>query len=105
MGKPRIIEMRKTILRNQLLNYLRTMPGWHKKVSLFLVADQLGYSPETCGRRLRELADEGLIKAGYYNGTHAKNLTKYTADEIPRSNENPNITVVEINGERKAIMK
>jgi len=75
--------MRRLILKNKLLNYLQTNPGWHKKVHLFVVAEQMGYSPETCGRRLRELADEGKIKAGYYSGQYAKNLTKYTADEIP----------------------
>lgn len=75
--------MRRAILKKKLLEYLQSTPGWHKKTSLFVVAEQMGYSPETAGRRLRELADEGQIKAGYYNGKFAKNLTKYTADENP----------------------
>lgn len=90
--------MRRLILKNKLLNYLQTNPGWHKKVHLFMVAEQMGYSPETCGRRLRELADEGKIKAGYYNGQYAKNLTKYTADETPNYNK---VEIVELSDGRR----
>lgn len=77
--------MRRTALKNQLLHYLATNPGWHKKVELYLVSENLGFSPESGARRLRELADEGKITAGYYAGKYAKKLTKYTADETPQT--------------------
>lgn len=94
--------MRRAILKKKLLEYLQTNAGWHKKVHLFVVAEQMGYSPETAGRRLRELADEGQIKAGYYNGQFAKNLTKYTADQVPITES---VKIVEVDGRRIAIIQ
>ena len=65
-------------MKEQLLKYLKEHNGqWFKKVELYVLADELGYSPETCGRELRKLAEEKQIKVGYYDGKYAKNLAKY----------------------------
>lgn len=62
-----------------LLNYLKNHEGeWIKKVALYVIADEGGYSPETCGRTLRTLAENGKIVVSYYDGKYAKNLAKYS---------------------------
>lgn len=62
-----------------LLNYLRNNQGqWFKKVHLYVLADEAGYSPETCGRCLRQLANEGKVEVDYYDGKYSKNLAKYS---------------------------
>lgn len=67
-----------------LIKYLKENKGqWFKKVHLYVHADENGYSPETCGRVLREMAKLGKIKVSYYNGTFAKNLAKYSYDPTP----------------------
>lgn len=95
--------MKRSDLKSRLHTYLVNTPGWHKKVSLYVIADGLGFSPESGARKLRELAEEGKIKVEYYKGKYAKNLAKYTADEIPVENR---IEVVEReDGTKVAIMK
>lgn len=85
-----------------LLNYLKSNKGnWFKKVQLYVLADEYGYSPETCGRILRDLAESGRIKVDYYDGLHAKNLAKYAYNPIISK---PKIELKEINGVMKAIM-
>lgn len=82
-----------------LLSYLKANKGiWFKKVSLYVLADESGYSPETCGRALRDLAKEGLIKVEYYKGTFAKNLAKYSYDPTPKQSRFTE--VLKDNGER-----
>ncbi len=62
-----------------LLNHLKLHEGeWVKKVQLYLVSDEAGYSPETCGRTLRKLEEDGTIQVSYYDGKFAKNLAKYS---------------------------
>lgn len=62
-----------------LLKHLKDNKGdWFKKVELYLLADERGYSPETCGRCLRDLAERKLIKVSYYDGKYAKGLAKYS---------------------------
>jgi len=62
-----------------LLDYLKKSEGqWFKKVNLYVLADDHGYSPETAGRALRDLAEKGKIKVDYYNGKYSKNLAKYS---------------------------
>lgn len=58
-----------------LLDFLKANPGYHKKVHLYAVAED--WSPETVGRALRSLEEEGKLKVEYYNGVRAKNLAKY----------------------------
>ena len=93
--------MKRPNLKNELHKYLLANPGWHRKVQLYVVADNLGFSPESGARKLRELAEEGKIKVEYYKGKWARKLCKYTADDIPDTS-NPKIQVVEINGQRIA---
>lgn len=65
-------------LSKELMKYFQTHEGtWFKKVDLYILADQLGYSPETCGRMLRTLESKGMIQADYYDGRWSKNLVKY----------------------------
>lgn len=68
-----------------LLKHLKENQGvWFKKVELYLLADEAGYSPETCGRTLRDLADRGILKVDYYDGKYAKNLAKYSYKPIEK---------------------
>ena len=62
-----------------LLNYLKDNPKqWFKKVELYILADEVGYSPETCGRCLRDLANQKRIYVDYYNGKYSRHLAKYS---------------------------
>jgi hypothetical protein len=62
-----------------LYNYLKANQGeWFKKVHLYTLADEHGYSPETAGRCLRDLAESGKIEVGYYDGKFSKHLAKYS---------------------------
>ena len=73
----------KDTLKHNLLLYLEKNEGmWFKKVSLFVLAEDWGYSPETCGRRLRELEREQRIKVDYYDGKYSKHLAKYSYNPI-----------------------
>lgn len=67
--------------REVLLNHLKHNKGWHKKVSLYVVAED--WSPETVGRELRSLNEEGIIQVGYYDGKISKNLAKYAYEKQP----------------------
>ena len=96
------INMKRPDLKNELHKYLVANKGWHKKIDLYFVADRLGFSPESAGRKARLLVEEGKIKVDYYKGKYARNLARYTADEIPVESK---IQVVLVDGIWKAIMK
>lgn len=64
-------------LKKYLLEYLNSHEGWHTKGSLYLVAENEEYSPESCGRELRKLFEEGLIQRDEYKGKRKQTLTKY----------------------------
>lgn len=83
-----------------LLLHIGLNPGWHKKVHLYAVAED--YSPETVGRSLRTLCEEGKIFVDYYDGRIAKNLCMYS---IAPKKEVPKVSyqIVEEDGIRKAI--
>ncbi len=66
-------------MEERLYNYLKEHQGeWFKKVHLYTLADNWGYSPESCGRYLRYLEEKGKIKVGYYDGKFSKHLAKYS---------------------------
>lgn len=79
-------------LKNLLLKYLQENEGWHRKVSLFVLGDEWGFSPESIGRKLRELESEGKIFVEYYDGKFSKNLAQYSTKKREQKK------VVEING-------
>lgn len=86
-----------------LLTYLRENEGqWFKKVSLYVLADEAGYSPETAGRALRELAEKSKIKVDYYDGKFSKGLAKYAYNPIQPSK--PRVEVREVNGQMVAVV-
>jgi len=58
-----------------LYDFIVQNEGWHKKVHLYGVAED--FSPETVGRKLRELESEGKIEVGLYNGKYTKGLAQY----------------------------
>lgn len=65
-----------------LLEYLKNNPRqWHKKVNLYVVAED--WSPETVGRDLRQLEEEKIISVDYYDGKHAKGLAMYSYEKPP----------------------
>lgn len=71
-------------MKKILLDYLKAHNGeWFKKVSLYILADENGYSPESCGRELRALEEEGKIQKQFYSGKYASNLVKYSYGAIP----------------------
>ena len=83
--------MRKQTLQKYLLEYINSNEGWHKKVSLFVLGDKWGYSPDSLSRQLRNLAEEGKIQVSYYDGKFSNNLAMYS-----RLGEAPKKTGVEI---------
>jgi len=90
-------------LKKYLLNWINTHSGeWHKKVSLYSVGDEIEFSPESVGRALRMLEQEGRIKVSYYDGRWAKNLAKYSSNDFVQKKILP--TIVEMpDGTRKAV--
>lgn len=66
----------KTSCTDVLYNYIKEKNGeWIKKVELYSVAED--WSPESVGRRLRDLETDNRIEVGYYDGKYAKNLARY----------------------------
>lgn len=85
-----------------LLKYLTTCNGWVRKVDLYRPAED--WSPETVGRALRALQEEGKIFVDYYDGRIAKNLAMYSY--IPKQPEQKTIyEIIEVDGIRKAVIK
>ena len=70
--------MTKMTLEQHLLDYLSKKGDWVRKGELYNIADQEGYSPETCGRTLRTLAEKGTIFVEYYKGKRGQKLAKYS---------------------------
>lgn len=73
--------MRTQTCSEVLLEHLKQNRGWHKKSELYAVAED--WSPETCGRTLRELEESKEIVVGYYDGKYAKGLAKYAFEKQP----------------------
>lgn len=90
-------------LEAKLLSHLDANIGWHKKVSLYVLADQLGYSPETCGRCLRNAAESGKIRVDYYKGTYASRLARY-ASLLAEPKYVPQVKFITVDGITKAII-
>lgn len=86
--------------KETLLNFINSTDGWHKKVSLYAVVED--YSPETVGRDLRTLAEDGIIEKGEYDGKITKGLAMYSRKGQPKP-QTPKFTIVEIDGQRKAV--
>jgi len=56
-------------LKERLLRWLRTHPGWIPSGELQrIVAQTTSYSPQNVGRRLRELENDRLIEVKYERG-------------------------------------
>lgn len=54
----------KTSLVDRLERFLKNNPEkWFPKGELARLAESVGYLGETCGRRLREMCEEGIIEA------------------------------------------
>jgi ribosomal protein L7Ae-like RNA K-turn-binding protein len=81
-----------------LLDYINSHEGWHKKVHLYTIAED--WSPESAGRALRELKEEGKIQVGYYDGKYAKNLAKYAKKDYTP----PKVRYIEVDGIMKAVI-
>ena len=64
-----------------LTEYLYNNPGYHKKVYLYVVAED--WSPETVGRTLRAMNKAEQIFVDYYNGKYRKHLAMYCAEKPP----------------------
>ncbi len=72
----------KNSLKEILLKHLKNSPGWHKKGHLYVFAEDCGYSPESAGRALRELAEGQEINVDYYAGAIRKTkLARYCFDK------------------------
>ena len=67
--------MTESTCKEILYNFIVKNEGWHKKVYLYGVAED--FSPETVGRKLRELESEGKIEVGLYNGKYTRGLAQY----------------------------
>lgn len=55
----------KTSLRQRLLKYVRGSNGWVASGKLQELAMQAGYTPQTAGRQLRLLAEDGELEVSY----------------------------------------
>lgn len=94
--------MKRPELKPHLLSWLNANDGWHKKVDLYVIGDEIEFSPESTGRALRDLALENKIQVDYYNGRWVKGLAKYANIRT----EKPIIaqpTIIERNGEYIAV--
>lgn len=81
-----------------LQQYLDSNLGFHRKVNLYAIAED--WSPETVGRALRTLHEQGKIKVNYYDGKYAKHLAMYASNltEAPKK-----MKVVMVDGIPKAV--
>lgn len=93
--------MSKPTCRSVLLDYINTHEGYTKKVDLYRVAED--WSPETVGRDLRYLEEEGKIKVAHYDGKYSKNLCKYARADYQEAK--PKVIIKEINGRATAVME
>jgi len=84
-------------LENSLLEWLQENSTTHKKVHLYVLGDEWGYSPESVARSLRRLAETGKIHVTYYQGKFAKNLAQYSAEK-PKPVQKSMFKEVIING-------
>jgi hypothetical protein len=66
-------------LAYHLYQYLIKNEGWHSKGSLYQISEREEYSPETCGRTLRTMSEDGIIQCEYYKGKRKQKLAKYSA--------------------------
>lgn len=69
--------MKRENLKRQLLEHINNNEDWLKKVELYVLGDEWGYSPESVARCCRTLAEEGAIQVSYYDGKWSKGLAKY----------------------------
>lgn len=92
-------------LKQLLLNEINAFQGWMTKGQLYLVAEREEYSPENCGRRLRELAEEGKIQVDTYRGKRNQELVRYSRlGESKPLPSKPKITIINQDGMFKAVM-
>lgn len=71
-------------LTPKLLEKINDTETWLTKGQLYLVAEEEGYSPETCGRYLRDMVVAGKIQVDYYKGKRNQKLARYARLETPR---------------------
>lgn len=76
--------MKRKPLKQALLDHINSTEGWINKVDLYIIGDKYEFSPETVGRCLRTLAEEGDINVDYYDGKWAKNLARYSRNQIKK---------------------
>lgn len=62
------LQQKKTSLKKEILNLLKTESGWVHKGQLETFAKSLGYLGDNAGRRARELAAAGVIEKHEYGG-------------------------------------
>ena len=70
--------MKRPALNKEILKFITNNKDkyeWFRKVSLYTQFED--WSPETIGRTLRGLEEEGRLTVGYYNGKYAKGLAMY----------------------------
>lgn len=79
-------------------------PDWHTKGSLYQISDREEYSPETCGRTLRTMSEEGIILCKYYKGKRKQKLAKYSALPITQKKLIPTIMTRE-DGSRYVVLQ
>jgi len=91
--------MRDDTCKGVLIRHMMENSGrWHRKSELYSVAED--WSPETVGRRLRELEDEDRVTVGHYDGRYAKGLSMYRYGKVPKE-----VTRVEIIDGRAVMTK
>lgn len=96
--------MKRPNLSKYLLQYINSKDCWINKVDLYIVGNEIEHSAESVGRSLRILAEEGKIKVDYYQGKYVKGLARYSRNDFKQVSLSPKFTIVEINGERKAVL-
>lgn len=76
--------MKRTPLATIIENHFNAnINVWIKKVDIFVLANEYGYSPETTCPLLRKWEREGKIVKGKYDGKYAKGLIQYLKGTPP----------------------
>lgn len=90
-------------LKPYLLNHINSQDNiWHRKVDLYIIGDEIEFSPESVGRALRDLAEEEKIKVDYYDGKWVKGLAKYASLGTEKPKVQKPLLVLNENGDRVA---
>ena len=75
--------MIKLTLKERIIRYLHKSGGWVNSGKLERLAIGAGYKGGNCGRRLRELVEEGKLEVRYVKSKRGPKVAEYKYKDTP----------------------